>query len=581
MVQKLTQQRWQISPPISADSLAQRLRHKTISQAHGEGVSIGQSDIGPLLIQLLHNRGITDPAQFEAFLAADERLANDPFLLQEMDKAVTRVLRALLGDELTAIYGDFDADGITAAVLLAQGIQELGGRAISYIPHRFDEGHGLNLAALKSLKKQGVSLVITVDCGITGVSEVEDGHKLGLDIIITDHHVPLAHIPSALAAINPKLSGSTYPFYDLAGVGVAFKLLQALYKATHRDGEWEKFLDLVALGTVVDMVPLLGENRYLVRQGIQGLNQSPRPGVRELVLSAGLEMGGIDSSSISYSLGPRLNASGRMDHAVTSYELLTTSSPEQARELAAQLEARNGERQRLTAEVLAKARAKLASEGTDQPLLVVGGHDFPHGVLGVVAGKLVDEFYRPVVIMKLDGESVRGSARSIPGFDIMAALAECEDLLTRFGGHSQAAGFVTPRANLDRLQRQLLEIAARQLADADLRPALFIDAVLPLSSLGRETYKVVSKLAPFGQGNREPVFLSEKVKVVDSRIVGGGGKHLKLKLRDGQIVWDAIAFDLGNRELSTYLDIVYNLEIDHWNGREQLRLNVLDFLPLA
>ncbi|MCX5995567.1 MAG: DHH family phosphoesterase, partial [Chloroflexi bacterium] len=212
----MTQQRWQISPPISADSLAQRLRHKPLSQAHGEGSSTEQSDIGPLLIQLLHNRGITDPAQFEAFLAADERLANDPFLLQEMDKAVTRVLRALLGDELIAIYGDFDADGITAAVLLAQGITELGGRVISYIPHRFDEGHGLNLAALKNLKKQGVSLIVTVDCGITGVSEVEEGHKLGLDIIITDHHVPLAHIPSALAAIDPKLSGSTYPFYDLA-----------------------------------------------------------------------------------------------------------------------------------------------------------------------------------------------------------------------------------------------------------------------------------------------------------------------------------------------------------------------------
>ena len=577
----MTQRRWQISPPISADSLAQRLRHKSLSQAYGEGVSTEQSDISPLLIQLLHNRGITDPAQFEAFLAADERLANDPFLLQEMDKAVTRVLRALLGDELIAIYGDFDADGITAAVLLAQGISELGGRVISYIPHRFDEGHGLNLAALKNLKKQGVSLIVTVDCGITGVSEVEEGHKLGLDIIITDHHVPLAHIPSALAAIDPKLSGSTYPFYDLAGVGVAFKLLQALYKATHRDGEWEKFLDLVALGTVVDMVPLLGENRYLVRRGIEGLNKSPRPGVRELVLSAGLQMGGIDSSSISYSLGPRLNASGRMDHAVTSYELLTTSSPEQARELAAQLETRNAERQRLTAEVLAKARAKLLSDGTDQPILMVGGHDYPHGVLGVVAGKLVDEFYRPVVIMKLDGESVKGSARSIPGFDIVTALTECQDLLIRFGGHSQAAGFVTPRANLERLQQRLLEIAARQLADVDLRPALIIDAMLPLSSLGRETYKVVSKLAPFGQGNQAPVFLSEKVKVMDSRIVGGGGKHLKLKLRDGQVLWDAIAFDLGDRELSTYLDIVYNLEADHWNGRDQLRLNVLDFLPLA
>ena len=576
----MTQQRWQITPSISADSLAQRLRNKSTTPTRGE-CPTGQSDISPLLIQLLNNRGITDPAQFEAFLAADERLANDPFLLQEMDKAVTRVLRALLGDELVAIYGDFDADGITAAVLLAQGIAELGGRVISYIPHRFDEGHGLNFTALKSLKKQGVSLVVTVDCGITGVSEVEEGHKLGLDIIITDHHVPLGHIPQALAAIDPKRCDSAYPFYDLAGVGVAFKLLQALFKATQRDGELEKFLDLVALGTVVDMVPLLGENRYLVRRGIEGLNQNPRPGIRELVHSAGLEIGGIDSDSISYALGPRLNASGRMDHAVTSYELLTTSSPEQARALAAQLEARNAERQKLSAEVLGKARAKLLAEGIDQPLLMVGGYDYPHGVLGVVAGKLVDEFYRPVVIMKLDGESVKGSVRSIPGFDIIAALTECQDLLTRFGGHSQAAGFVTPRANLERLQRQLQEIATRELANVDLRPSLMIDVVIPLSSLGKETYRVVSRLAPFGQGNPAPAFLSEKVKVVDSRVVGGGGKHLKLKVRDGQVVWDAIAFDLGDRELSTYLDIVYNLEADYWNGREQLRLNILDFLPLA
>lgn len=395
-------------PPISADSLAQRLRHKSLSQAHGEGVSTEQSDISPLLIQLLHNRGITDPAQFEAFLAADERLANDPFLLQEMDKAVTRVLRALLGDELIAIYGDFDADGITAAVLLAQGISELGGRVISYIPHRFDEGHGLNLAALKNLKKQGVSLIVTVDCGITGVSEVEEGHKLGLDIIITDHHVPLAHIPSALAAIDPKLSGSTYPFYDLAGVGVAFKLLQALYKATHRDGEWEKFLDLVALGTVVDMVPLLGENRYLVRRGIEGLNKSPRPGVRELVLSAGLQMGEsiLVASPIRWglvlmpaeewiTLSPAMNFLPRLPRA-GSRACSSVGNQERRATKADRRSISQGE-----GETALRRHRPANTDGWWSRL--------PHGVLGVVAGKLVDEFYRPVVIMKLDGESVKGA----------------------------------------------------------------------------------------------------------------------------------------------------------------------------
>jgi len=475
----LTQQRWQIRPSLSADALAQRLRPEPQSITRGGGASAKSPDINALLIQLLHNRGITDPTGFESFLVADERLANDPFLLPDMDKAVTRILRALLGDELIAIYGDFDADGITAAVLLAQGITGLGGRITSYIPHRLDEGHGLNLTALKKLKKQGVSLVVTVDCGITGSDEVEEGHRLGLDIIVTDHHVPLSVIPSALAVIDPKCPDSPYPFYDLAGVGVAFKLLQALYKTTHRDSELDGFMDLVALGTVVDMVPLLSENRYLVKRGLEGLNQSQRPGVLALVLSAGLEMGGIDSESVSYMLGPRLNASGRMDHAVTSYDLLITSSAEQARELAAVLESRNVERQRLTAELLTKARQRLLAEGTDKPLLMVGGHDYPSGVAGVVAGKLADEFYRPVIVLNMDGDSVRGSARSIPEMDIVAALTECEGLLTRFGGHSQAAGFVTPKASLEQLNGRLQEIAARELADVDLRPALVIDAVVP------------------------------------------------------------------------------------------------------
>jgi single-stranded-DNA-specific exonuclease len=558
-------QRWQICPPLSADSMALRVG----------------PDTSTLLVQLLHNRGVTDPAQFEPFLAADERLTHDPRYLPDIDRAVTRIQRALLGDELIAVYGDFDADGITAAVLMAEGIKELGGRVISYIPHRLDEGHGLNSVAMRSLKEQGVSLIVTVDCGITGVAEVEEGSRMGLDIIITDHHVPLGVIPPAVAAIDPKRSDSVYPFTELAGVGVAYKLLQALFRATNRDSGWDKYMDLVALGTVVDMVPLLGENRYLTKRGIEYLNQSQRPGVRELVLSAGLEMGSIDSDSISYALGPRLNASGRMDHAVTSYDLLTTTSQEQARELAAVLEKRNVERQKLTADGLSRAREILLHEGVEKSLLMVGGTDYPPGVAGVIAGRLVDEFYRPVIVLNFDGDSVRGSARSIPEFDIIEAFRECEGLLTRYGGHAQAAGFLTPKANLDKVNQRLLEIAARELADVDLRPSLVIDAVIPLSAVGKETFKIISRLAPFGQGNEPPTFLSQKVKVVDFRTVGGSGKHLKMKLRDGGVVWDAIAFDLGDRQPTSYIDIVYNLELDNWNGREQLRLNILDFLPLA
>jgi single-stranded-DNA-specific exonuclease len=561
----LSGQRWQICPPLSADSLAQRVSRHTSN----------------LLVQLLHNRGVTEPALFEPFLAADDRLAHDSSLLPDMDKAVNRILRALLGDELIAVYGDFDADGITAAVLLVEGITELHGKVIPYIPHRLDEGHGLNSAAMKSLREQGVSLIVTVDCGITGVAEVAEGQSMGLDIIVTDHHVPLGAIPPAVAAIDPKRRDSTYPFTELAGVGVAFKLLQSLFKATQKEERLEKYAELVALGTVVDMVPLLGENRYLAKWGIECLNRSKRPGVRELVLSAGLEMGRIDSDSISYALGPRLNASGRMDHAVTSYDLLTTTSHEQARELAAMLEKRNVERQKLTAEGLARAREILLHEGVEKPLLVVGGSDYPPGVAGVIAGRLVDEFYRPVIVLNYDGDCVRGSARSIPEFDIISALAECQDLLSRYGGHAQAAGFFTPLSQIDRVYQRLLEIASRELAEVDLRPSLVIDAVVPLSSVGRDTYKMISSLRPFGQGNQAPTFLSQKVKVLDFRTVGGSGKHLKMKLRDGGVVWDAIAFDLGDRQPTSFIDIVYNLEADNWNGRDQLRLNILDFLPLA
>lgn len=559
----MTQQRWNVCPPVPSDLSSQL------------------SGFDPLLVQLLYNRGITEPAGFEPFIAGDERLANDPLLLPDIDKAVARINRALLGGELIAVFGDFDADGITAAAVLVQGIGQLGGNVISYIPHRLNEGHGLNDAALEHLRLEGASLVITVDCGITGASEVERGRELGLDIVVTDHHVPSDTIPDAVAVVDPKLPDSEFPFPELAGVGVAVKLLQALFRAANRGAEVDEFLDLVALGTVADMVPLTGENRYLVKRGLEVLNQSRRVGLQELMLSAGLEMGKLDAQDISFSLGPRLNASGRLGHGVTSYELLMTSSREKARELAAMLEAGNAERRRLTTEAFENAREKLAGEDGELPLLVVGDSGYQPGVVGVVAGRLVEEFYRPAVVIHFEEGTARGSARSIPDFDIIAALTECRDLLTRFGGHSQAAGFIMPGSDVDKLRERLQEIAARELADVDLRPALSVDTVIPLSALRGQTYKMIGRLEPYGQANQIPCFLSKKVQVVSSRAVGADGDHLKLKVRDGNVVWDAIAFGLGHRELASHLDIVYNLETETWTGRELLRLNIQDFHPVS
>jgi len=558
----MTHSRWKLPPRLPAERLS-------------------RTDLPPLLAQLLYNRGITEPAEIEPFLAADERLLNDPFLLPDMDKAIARVYRALLSGETIAIYGDFDADGITATVLLAQGLSSLGGRAMPYIPRRIEEGYGLNHAALENLHNKGVSLVITVDCGISSTPEVERANRMGLDIVITDHHTVPRQMPQAIAVVDPKRADSRYPFPRLAGVGMAFKLLQALFHSLGRDSDLEAVLDLVALGTVADMEPLLSENRYLVKRGLEVLRNTKRLGLREMARCAGVPLSSIDTEAISWVLGPRLNAAGRLDHAIIGYDLLLTDSPEEAQRLASLLERRNAERQRLTESVLAKAREKLIAMGTDSPLLMVGGEDFPSGVVGVVASRLVEGFYRPTVVFELGKQWSRGSARSIPEFDIIAALTDCSDLLGRFGGHPMAAGFTIATEDLGRLHQRLLEIAADRLACIDLRPSIPIDAEIPLSALQGKTFTIMQQLAPFGCGNPYPTFISRNVNVVDYRSVGGDGEHLRLKLRDGDVTWDAIGFRLGNliNEVTPRLDIVYNLEVDRWGGKERLQLNILDFTP--
>jgi single-stranded-DNA-specific exonuclease len=531
-----------------------------------------------LVAQLLYNRGLTEPSQLESFLAADESLSGDPNLLPDMHQAVARLYRALLSGEKVAVYGDFDADGVTATALLVQGLSLLSCRATPYIPHRLTEGYGLKTAALENLHRQGVSLVITVDCGITALSEVKKAKRLGLDVIITDHHTPTDEIPPAKAVINPKLPESNYPFSELAGVGVALKLLQALFRGLGKEQQLDKLVDLVALGTIADMVPLLGENRYLVKQGLKLLSTSPRLGIREILTQSGLDTSSLDSESISWVIAPRLNAAGRLEHAMGSYRLLMTDSPEEARGLAKWLEQKNAERQRLTTKALAKAREQVSAQG-ELPLLIASDTDYPAGIVGLVAGRLSEEFYRPVIVIRTGERMSGGSCRSIPEFDIIHALNQCSHLLTQFGGHSQAAGLSLQTRNLPRFQRELLELAAAGLQGVDLRPKIDIDAEVRLSDLGGNTFSTIQKMAPFGQGNPAPTFLSRKVEVVDCRTMGDGDEHLRMKLKQNDTVWDGVGFGLGNYlgEVASPLDIVYNLEIDRWGGQERLRLNILDF----
>jgi len=533
-----------------------------------------------VLARVLFHRGIFDPSQVDPFVEVDSSLCGDALLLPGMPQAVSRIYRAMLRGESIAVYGDFDADGVTATALMVEGLSLLGAKVVPYIPHRMTEGYGLKIAALETLRKQGVSLVVSVDCGITAVEPVKKAGRLGLDIIVTDHHLPLNETPAAAAVVDAKLPGSLYPFSDFSGAGIALKVLQALYRGVGKEEELERLFDLAALGTVADMVPLLGENRYVVKHGLRHLNDSPRLGIREMAVQAGLELGELDSESISWTLAPRLNAAGRLDHAMASYRLLTSDSTEEAHELAVWLQQKNQERQELTTKAMGRAREKL--QGDVGPAVLVGDSDFPVGICGLVAGRLSDELYVPAVVVRTGEEFSSGSCRSIPEFNIIEAMNQFQAEVggfIQYGGHAQAAGFTMRTKDVRAFGAYLSSLARGCLAGLDLRPRIDIDAEVGLSELGGDVLPTIKKLAPYGQGNPSPCFLSRRVEVLERRTMGNGGDHVRLKLKQGGIVWNAVGFGLGNREneIGQLCDFVYNVEVDHWNGSSQLRLNVLDF----
>lgn len=565
----LSEKRWELKPPPPPELVA------------------SLPELPPLLIRLLHNRGLSDPAQIRAFLEGGG--PGNPFRLQDIHRAVDRLRRAIRQDEPIAVYGDFDVDGITATVLLVETLQALGAQVRSYIPSRLHEGYGLNFSALRRLAGEGVRVVVTVDCGIRSIREVAYGQRLGLDMIITDHHSIGPELPPAFATINPKRSDCPYPFKKLSGVGVAYKLAQALLRVERQvpvkggdvSLQEENLLDLVALGTVADIVPIFGENRDLVRQGLKLLNVTPRPGLRALAARAGVKMGQINTYMISYVLGPRLNAAGRLAEATLSYKLLTSRSPEEAEPLAQELEEQNRQRQRLTDKILAQAREQVLETGPEASLLVAIGENFLAGVVGLVANHLSEEFYRPALVIERGQKRSRGSARSIPEFHITRALDRCRELLVRHGGHAAAAGFTVENENLPAFLEKMRLIADEELKGLELKPTLEIDAELCLSELTWDTYYLLKLLEPCGEGNPPPLLLSRGVLLRETRRVGAENKHLKLTLSDGKCVWDAIAFRQGARadEIAQRLDVVYRLEADQWNDEPRLQLKLEDWRP--
>jgi len=536
----------------------------------------------PLILrQILFNRGYATDAEARAFLKAEPAADTDPFLMSGMQAAVDRIQQALANSEPVAIYGDYDVDGVTATALLVETLHSLGGKVREYIPNRFDEGYGLNTDALDSLKAGGVRLVITVDCGIRSPAEAAHARAIGLDLIITDHHEPAGDLPQALAVINPKQAGDAYPEKYLAGVGIAYKMAQALFSLQPSSSSLDSFLDLVALGTVADLAPLTGENRVLVRGGLRQLRLARRQGVFALANVAGITLSKVTAVNIGFGLGPRLNASGRMESALASFKVLTTTDVFEAGQLAQQLDVQNRERQRLTRDIQENAELMALAEESNPLILFAVSPDFNPGVVGLAAARLTETHYRPAVVGHYDGQNTRCSCRSIPEFHITKALDECADLLVRHGGHAAAAGFTVPNERLGALQARLKSIAGRELAGLQLRPTLVADAEVQLTHLKQELLRQLDTLEPTGYGNPEPVFVARNVRVVNARTVGSDARHLKMTVSDGKAQLDAIGFRFGHLlpDLPARVDLMFTFETNEYNGRTSLQLNLKDVKP--
>jgi single-stranded-DNA-specific exonuclease len=540
--------------------------------------------IEPLLARLLIVRGIRDKEHAAAFLHGGTDRLHDPFLLDGMDKAVIRIRHALELGQKIRIYGDYDADGVSSTSLMVFLLRQLEASFDYYIPHRMHEGYGLNKGALESAQKQGIQLLITVDTGISAVEEIAYASELGIDVIVTDHHEPPAVLPEALALINPKKPGCPYPFKQLAGVGVALKLAQALLN------RWpEELLEFAALGTVADLMPLVDENRIIVRQGIKRMKSTPILGIRSLFGVAGVQLKDVNATNVGFALAPRINASGRLQNADDAVKLLITESEQEAEHLAHSLDQLNKERQRLVEEMARQAMEMMdgiKTDGTLKQVILLAQEEWNVGVVGIVASKLVDKFYRPTIIMGIDKETgmAKGSARSIAGFDIFQALTHCQDLMEHYGGHQAAAGMTLKREHLPELERRLNALAAEWMTPDDFIPRMQADMVCSLEEIQLTTIEQLEKLGPFGMGNPTPRFIFSNVRCQELRTMGKEQQHIKLTLQHSKeqvaVTLDAIGFNKGKVlpwiSPTASIDILGELSVNEWNGIRKPQMMIQD-----
>jgi len=560
--------RWDIfrCPPELRDELSKKL------------------DIPPLVAQLLIKRGITDSQEGERFLSPLLQHLHDPFLMKDMDKAVDRVVQALKNRDKITIYGDYDVDGITACTLLMDFLCSLGAQTSYYIPHRLKEGYGLNADALKKIAAQGTSLLITVDCGVSDREEIELAQQLGIDTIVVDHHEPPPLTSPAYAVLDPLQPDCHFPFKGLAGVGVAFHLVIALRRRLRDAGFWHnntepnlhRYLDLVALGTIADIVPLIDVNRVFVKHGLKELEDSIRPGIVALKEVSGIGKEEISTGHVGFRLAPRLNAGGRIASAQMGVELLLTQDSERAYRIAAELDQANRERQGIEERIYQEAKEIMGRDGLlDRHSIILSSDEWHPGVIGIVASRIAEEFWRPTILIALDGDEGKGSARSIAGFHIYEGLQACENHLVGFGGHKYAAGLTISRDMINAFRNAFEEVVAKQMGDEDFTPTILVDAEVDLVEITPELLNYLSRFPPYGPSNPKPIFSTrEKLPIQDIRTMGRN--TLKFMIRENTRTYEAIGFGMGDQsqQLTSKVTIAFHPRINEWQGVQKLQLEL-------
>ena len=537
--------------------------------------------INQLLATILVNRNITEKEDIRLFLEPTRGDFHNPFLITDMEKAVERITKAIENQEKVTIYGDYDVDGITSITVLKSFLQDRGLTVQSYIPNRLEEGYGLNKQAIEKIAQNGCQLMITVDCGISAIEEIDYANSLGIETIVTDHHEPGNELPKALAVIDNKRKDSTYPFRELAGVGVVFKVTQAIgIKLGLKEEEYLKYLDIVCVGTISDIVPLINENRVIAKLGLMLIRQTKNIGLRSIINSSGYTK--IDSNSISFGIAPRINACGRMGKAEEALELLMSKNYNQVSELTQKLNDHNRVRQETEKNIFENAVKQIEEEHLENNnAIIVGGHNWHHGVIGIVSSKITEMYFKPSILLSFEEDGIgKGSGRSIPGFDLHDALMQCMDTIEKFGGHSMAVGITVKKERFKQFREEFEKIAKTAHID-EIVPVIQVDSKIEIKDINKEMVESLKQLEPFGEGNRMPVFVFKNLKIDSIRALSEG-KHLKLTLKDNNTIINSIGFNLGQLaeeyRIGDKIDVVGVLEINSFNGVDSLQINMKDVM---